>query len=638
MANLNKENIITVDVKNATVKTEGSMSFYITDIKTCNIYCQLVINESKSTLVKNYAPIENAEDFSITLRLIKPNNEPKELSFSLLNQVEAFFYVDLTDEYKDCIGTYNCELFVDCLVNGELERITTSSFTYRVNASIMNKLDDVIDNIQNNPLIEALATKEYVDNIVYVVDKTEAEEGITYEDFENGGCTCKLSGSLYFGNTYFTFDDELVYVVKTDYSNMKKLYVYRITTAARPGGGATADYIVLDYKEGTYEAYNYMLEEIEHKADQVKLDLLNIIDDANYAPVTYVNDRMRATDEITREYVNNCIEDIVNYINTAEYATESYVNDKVFALRTDFVNNFASLSYVNDAITNAMNDINLSSYATHTYVSNFFNNSINGRLTDYATKDYVGGEIRELRKSMLNYSNIEAYMADYLWINEYTTKKDVNEAILNAQLGGEGGSVDLSVYATKDYVHEYVSNNAGSGGSGDCNCDLSQYATKSYVDEAVANVDIPDTDLSDYATTEYVDDIIPVIDKTGTDEGILYEDFTVSGAYKLNGTMRINNTPVNFNNELVFVIKADLPIMKRLTIYRTASRGNKETMADYIIINYNKDTGEISSVSYDKYAYESYVDEKIADKADKSYVQSYVNSTLGDIESLLGEI
>ena len=647
MANLNKENIITVDVKNATVKTEGSMSFYITDIKTCNIYCQLVINESKSTLVKNYAPIENAEDFNITMRLIKPNNEPKELSFSLLNQVEAFFYVDLTDEYKDCIGTYNCELFVDCLVNGELERITTSSFTYRVNASIMNKLDDVIDNIQSNPLIEALATKEYVDNIVYVIDKTETEEGITYEDFENGGCTCKLSGSLYFGNTYFTFDDELVYVVKTDYSNMKKLYVYRITTAARPGGGATADYIVLDYKEGTYEAYNYMLEEIEHKADQVKLDLLNIIDDANYAPVTYVNDRMRATDEITREYVNNCIEDIVNYINTAEYATESYVNDKVFALRTDFVNNFASLSYVNDAITNAMNDINLSSYATHTYVSNFFNNSINGRLTDYATKIYVDDEIRELSRSMLNLSDVREYiviyMADYLWVNEYTTKDYVAEQIANAQLGGEGGTVNLSQYATKDYVHEYVSNNAGSGGSGDCNCDLSQYATKSYVDEAVANIDIPDTDLSDYATTEYVDGIIPVIDKTGTDEGILYEDFTVSGTYKLNGAMRINNTFVNFNNELVFVIKTDLPIMKRLVIYRTASRGNKETMADYIAINYNKDTGEISSVSHDNYAYESYVDDVINNLKSEYLLENYatmgyIDNKLSDIETLLGEI
>ena len=483
MANLNKENIITVDVKNATVKTEGSMSFYVTDVKTCNIYCQLVINESKSTLVKNYAPIENAEDFSITLRLIKPNNEPKELSFSLLNQVEAFFYVDLTDEYKDCIGTYNCELFVDCLVNGELERITTSSFSYRVNASIMNKLDNVIDNMQSNPLIETLATKEYVDNIVYVIDKAEAEEGITYEDFKNGGCTCKLNGSLYFGDLLLSFDDELVYTVKTDYSNMKKLYVYRITTVARPGGGATADYIVLDYKEGTYEAYNYMLEEIEHKVDQVKLDLMNIIDDANYAPVTYVNDSMKTVNDTTREYVNNCIEDITNNINTAGYTTESYVDDKVLALRTDFASNFAPLSYVNEKIiqinTSLMND-----YATNESVSEISRTLSEFKQTASLTHQDHWGHIE--------------------WImNDWAKIEYVNQKIAEAQLGGEGGSVDLSQYATKDYVHEYVANNGGSGG--DSSSGVSYDTMTEYVGNRLEsyNEDIAERR---YATEEWVND------------------------------------------------------------------------------------------------------------------------------------
>ena len=498
MANLNKENIITVDVKNATVKTEGSMSFYVTDIKTCNIYCQLVINESKSTLVKNYAPIENAEDFSITLRLIKPNNEPKELSFSLLNQVEAFFYVDLTDEYKDCIGTYNCELFVDCLVNGELERITTSSFSYRVNASIMNNLDDVINNMQSNPLIEALATKEYVDNIVYVIDKTEAEEGITYEDFKNGGCTCKLSGSLYFGDTYFTFDDELVYVVKTDYSGTKKLYVYRITTVANPGGGATADYIILDYKEGTYEAYNYMLEEIEHKADQVKLDLLSIIDDADYAPVTYVNDSMKTVNDTTREYVNGCVEDIINDISTAGYATESYVNDKVFVLRTDFANNFAPLSYVNDKILQ-INTSLMYDYATTTYVDGKFN-FVNNQLTDIQSKNYATKEsVDEVSSDLSQYRSYVSEVLEDHWDNiewiqtDWAKKEYVNEQIAKATMG----EVSLDNYATKEYVHEYVANNGGSGGgSGDCNCDLSEYVTKDTFNDAISNY-ITIDDLND---------------------------------------------------------------------------------------------------------------------------------------------
>ena len=539
MANLNKENIIEVDVKNATVTTKGSMKFYVTDIKTCNIYCQLVTNKSETPqLIQDFAPVENAEDFRVTMRLIKPNNEPKELDFIELKDSDAYFYVDLTDEYKDQAGIYKCELFVDCTVSGELERITTSSFTYEVKKSIWSDLDDILEGKPGTPLLERLATMAYVDNSISAIPES---------------------------------------------------------------------------------------------------DLLN-----DFAQVSYVNEsidrydnKILKQDYASREYVNERISDIRYDIGAAGYATSLSVNESISTLRTNIIdiltNNYAPLSYVDNAITNVMNGINLSDYATHTYVSNFFNNSIDSRLTDYATKDYVGGEIRELSRSMLNYSDIKGYMEDYLWVNEYTTKEDVNEAILNAQLGGEGGSVDLSAYATKTYVDEAIANIDTSGGG------VSQQEMAEHVNSRLQEYDEA-ISTRHYATTEYVDGIMPVIDKMGTGEEILYEDFAVSGTYKLNGTMRINNTFVNFNNELVFVMKVDLPIMKRLVIYRTASRGNKEAMADYIVINYNKDTGEISSVSHDKYAYESYVDEKMADKADKSYVEASINSTLGDIESLLKEI
>ena len=157
--NLNKDYIITVDVKSATVATPNKMSFYITDIKTANIFAQLVINDSNSELIKKYAPIENAQDYKIKLRVIKPNNEFKEIEFSLLNELEAFFMVDLTEDFKDIIGTYKCELFVDCIVNSELERITTASFRYAVKPSIANNLDEVIEADPDYPLIEGMIAK-----------------------------------------------------------------------------------------------------------------------------------------------------------------------------------------------------------------------------------------------------------------------------------------------------------------------------------------------------------------------------------------------------------------------------------------------------------------------------------------------
>ena len=181
MANINKDYLITVDVKNATVSAPN-MTFYVTDKKTSNIFCQLVINESNSELIKKYAPIENALDFTILLRIIKPNNEPKEIEFTLLNQLDAFFMVDLTDDYKDYVGRYKCELFVDCMVDGELERITTSSFNYTVKASIMNNLDEVIEGDPNYPLVDNILERlGNVDEILDLLKNADLSDYATTE-------------------------------------------------------------------------------------------------------------------------------------------------------------------------------------------------------------------------------------------------------------------------------------------------------------------------------------------------------------------------------------------------------------------------------------------------------------------------
>ena len=196
--NLNKDYIITVDVKSATVATPNKMSFYITDIKTANIFAQLVINDSNSELIKKYAPIENAKDYKIKLRVIKPNNEFKETEFSLLNELEAFFMVDLTEDFKDIIGTYKCELFVDCIVNSELQRITTASFRYAVKPSIANNLDEVIEADPDYPLVDRIleqlenvdltkyATNESVDAKLEVIELTPGPKGDKGERGEVG--------------------------------------------------------------------------------------------------------------------------------------------------------------------------------------------------------------------------------------------------------------------------------------------------------------------------------------------------------------------------------------------------------------------------------------------------------------------
>lgn len=165
MKNINRDYLVTVNAKTSTLSA-NAMSFYITDILTSNIFFQLIFNESGNTLINSYAPNENTDNYRLTLRVVKPNNEPKELDVVLLDQGTNFFIADLTADFIDILGTYECELFVNTTVNGRAERSTTNSFTYVVKPSIFNNLDDIIEGDPDYPLVDSLATKEYVDQVV----------------------------------------------------------------------------------------------------------------------------------------------------------------------------------------------------------------------------------------------------------------------------------------------------------------------------------------------------------------------------------------------------------------------------------------------------------------------------------------
>lgn len=165
MKNINRDYIVTVNAKTSTLSA-NAMSFYITDILTSNIFFQLIFNESGNALINSYAPNENADDYALTLRVVKPNNEPKELILERLDSTTNFFIADLTADFIDILGMYNCELFVNTTINGRAERSTTNSFTYVVKPSIFNNLDDIIEGDPDYPLVDNLATKEYVDQAV----------------------------------------------------------------------------------------------------------------------------------------------------------------------------------------------------------------------------------------------------------------------------------------------------------------------------------------------------------------------------------------------------------------------------------------------------------------------------------------
>lgn len=393
--NLNKENIITVDIKNASISTQGNMTFYVTDIKTCNIYCQLVINRSKSNLIKKFAPIENAVDYKVILRAVDPNKSGiKELEFTLLNQIEAFFMVELTDEFISCAGDYKCELFVECKVNGVLERITTSPFTYKVNGSIIDELFKDDDNSGGGnsgggvtpSLIENLATKQYVNEQITDIPNTDLLVTFT---------------SRHIDDAISSYDDE---IIKQDF--------------------ASRDFV------------NSMITSVK-----------NEIEDANYATESYVNDRMSSFNT-----------EIGNLL-TSSYAPLAYVDDEIVKLSNGIASlNHVTESEMTIAINSALYDFEMSdkfARKTELETANGKINHVDSKLTELE-KD-VDSEISGMNERMATFSSTIYYVSQDIddIRNNYASKEYVATEIANAQLEG---SVDLTGYATESYVDNAINN------------------------------------------------------------------------------------------------------------------------------------------------------------------------------------
>ena len=491
MANLNKENIVIVDVKNATVSTSGSMSFYTTDVGTCNIYCQLVINESKNSLINKYAPIENSEDFSVRMGIIKPNFEPKYIDFSIRNAVEAFFCVELPEDCKDIDGEYKCELYVESnttLESGEqqLEKITTAPFSYKVNKSIMSEIDDIIIGNLGQALLKTLATVVYVDESIAEIPETDL-----LKDF------------------------------------------------------ATREYV------------NNSL--IQH------------------------NNEIAQRDYASRQHVKDMVDGLRFDINESNYASESYVNEGIDGLNTSINNlltrNYAPIAYVDYKIEDAISNIEISG-------------GEGGGVSHQEMSDHVNSRLQEYDETIST--------------RYYATEGYVDRKISEAQLGGgEGGSVDLS-----------------------------DYATKADLNKTVVVIEKEEIGFDDLPSGISIVRLIGNLKITG-----------------VNGKT-LMNTP-QFDDEILRIEKIDFDYstltMKTLEIY---SFDNRHILCDLINETMKSDIYNVTesyvneqiSISKIGYATEKYVKEKIAaieiPEVDTTNLatKEELSTALGDIESLLKEI
>ena len=169
MKNINKDYLVIVNARTAEIKVPENMKFYMTDELTCNMFFQLIFEDSDSLLVNSYAPKEKANFYYLTLRVVKPNNEPLTIQATPLDEHYCFFIADLTTDFVNIPGICECELFIDTKIPDKdgiprIERSTTEPFEYEVKESIFYNLDNIVD--EEYISIENIATKEYVEGLV----------------------------------------------------------------------------------------------------------------------------------------------------------------------------------------------------------------------------------------------------------------------------------------------------------------------------------------------------------------------------------------------------------------------------------------------------------------------------------------
>ncbi len=158
MANTNRDLLIQVDVKSSSV-TGGGFEFYVTDKNTSNFFVKLVINMSTNPNINRYVALEEASNVRVALKCKKPNGELMSIDGALVDEGEALFLYNLTQEQKDLVGTYLCEFWIQSMVDGLEEIITTAPFQFTVQPSIINSLDNIVEDPQQYPLVQELLNR-----------------------------------------------------------------------------------------------------------------------------------------------------------------------------------------------------------------------------------------------------------------------------------------------------------------------------------------------------------------------------------------------------------------------------------------------------------------------------------------------
>ena len=465
--NTNRDFLVIVDCKNGTVVEKRPIRFFNTDRNVSNLFIKLVIPIYVENDVVEYAELENASDYEVTLNVIAPNNELKTIKSTLLSE-GLIFTIDFPISFTDAVGIYLCEFIISTMVNGIEEILTTEPFNYNVQGSISSNLGDKIEIEENlvQQLLEQIARLEEkvvtddrdltkfakltdlqtkVDREIgkSLISDTEIERLAQVDNYDDSGLRALI-------NTKANQSD-----IPTKVSQLENDSNYATKSEIPTRVGQLEN-------DKNYTTQSYVI----NKINEAKLEGSEGIDLSIYVTLD---------DLVNRDYVSNSELSAKGYITETEVSSvyakktelhshsnkailDSITQEKInsWESKTSFSGNYNDLTNKptiptkTSQLTNDSNFISSipSEYVTEAELEAKGYSTFSGSYNDLTNKPTIPTKTSQLTNDSGYLTEVPSEYAKLTDLNDYATEVFVNEAIANAKFNSD--NIDLSKYAPID--------------------------------------------------------------------------------------------------------------------------------------------------------------------------------------------